>query len=401
MAATPGRQRPGTMLVMTPSHADDASVQDIPVLVPASGSCESETAGSPSLVRQVRRGLDDAASPLGGRRVVALCSGGVDSVVLVDVLASLPRGARPRSLVVLFLDHGLRSDVSAERAAARAVAARHHIAFMEFGASPSDVAAWGDGSPQHDARAWRYEAAAGIAREQGADAVVTGHNADDQLETMLLALVSSGGLGQLAGMQVRRVLAHAGSDGCVETRSVELIRPLLASSRAAIVRHAREHDLAWAEDPSNGSLRYRRNELRHTVVPRLVEIHPGAGRNLERVRRGLAEQATLSDRLLDGLLCLVSRRGDDRGGAALDASQLARLDDGVQRAVLAEWLRRQGLGRGLGERVLRQVQGLIPDGSEDGLVHVRDACVRRDGYLLTFRPVSGAGRSNAETVGSS
>ncbi|MCW2972763.1 MAG: tRNA(Ile)-lysidine synthetase, partial [Thermoleophilia bacterium] len=134
-----------------------------------------------SALRRTRRLLDDAGASLVQRHVLALCSGGIDSVVLVELLARLPRGAAPNSVRVLWLDHGVRVSVDAEFAAARAVAERHGFEVtVERGAI--DTSTHG---VQAAARAWRYAVAARVAAEQGCDVVVAGHTASDQLEGAL------------------------------------------------------------------------------------------------------------------------------------------------------------------------------------------------------------------------
>ncbi|MCB0878573.1 MAG: tRNA lysidine(34) synthetase TilS [Thermoleophilia bacterium] len=202
----------------------------------------------PTAVRRVRRLLDDAGVSLARRRVLALCSGGADSVALVSLLAELPRGAAPARIDVLWLDHALRPDVDDERDAARAAADSVGAAFHER-RSHRDLAADAAGT-EAAARAWRYEQAAGVARTLGCDVVCTGHTASDQLEQAVLALAGvTGRPGDVDAMPVARELPGPPTIG--DDDELLLVRPLLSLDRADVEQHCIERSLAWADDPTN------------------------------------------------------------------------------------------------------------------------------------------------------
>jgi tRNA(Ile)-lysidine synthase TilS/MesJ len=186
----------------------------------------------------VRRTLDDAAISLVGRRVLALCSGGADSVLLVAALGELPRGAAPASIDVLFCDHALRGDIAAERAAARAVAEHVGARMHERRCDRSLLDA--DGGIEAAARTWRLEAAGELAAELGCDVVATGHTASDQVEAALLSIAGvTGRPGELHAMPVARELDEGGA---------LLVRPLLGLDRATSIptrTHATPCATAW------------------------------------------------------------------------------------------------------------------------------------------------------------
>ena len=376
-------------------------VSSLPPTTPSTPSGPAHRAGgivdSPALVattaitarRMVVRLLQDAGCSLTGERVLLLCSGGVDSVTMVELLATLPRGARPEALVVLFMDHGLR-DVAADRAAARGIAARHGLEFVERSASGLAGA-----NVQARARAWRYRVASEVAQAAGCGIAATGHNADDQVETLLYGLVASSGVRALRGMPVVR--RHEGVAGGACEPTLHLVRPLLALSRRAIVEVAQAQGLGWAEDPSNAGRRFQRNRLRHDVVPGLLEAHPGAGANLARTQRLLAGTSAAIDGLAAELLATAC---DDRGGLAVEL--LGRLPGAARDELIAAWLRACGLGRGVTQRSIAQVSALValdapsalaaaggePGGAESASAagsygpsaQLDGACVRRDRY---------------------
>lgn len=332
----------------------------------------ARTAGIESAVRRVRRTLGDAGVSLAGARVLAMCSGGADSVALVALLAGLPRGAAPASVDVLFLDHGLREDTAGERRAAQAAARHAGGRFFERRAD-TDLAAE-PGGLEAAARGWRYDAARATAAEARCGVVATGHTASDQLELALLALV--GVTGRAAGLDAMPVERDL-EDG------LRLVRPLLQLSRAESEEACLAAGLAWCDDPSNADPHaHVRNAVRHRVVPPLLEAHPGAGGALLRA-------AALARESSDARLSLARALIDAWGvTGSLDVRRLAELQPSARRDLLAAWLVASGLGRAVSSRVVASVERLaVPaDAPREASIDLaRSTCVRRDGYDLQIQ----------------
>ena len=200
------------------------------------------------------------------------------------------------------------------------------------------------------ARSRRYAALESVARERGADVVLTAHHADDQVETVLMRIARGTGADGLTAMRSERPLSR-GLPG------VRLVRPLLALPRAALVAYAREHALHWVEDPSNCDPRMLRNALRAQVLPVLDAIAPAFRANLLRT---VAHVAVAAD-------ALRARARVDLLRAALDASDtvrrvdrrgLAGLDRERQAAALRAWCAMLGLRpptQGRLDEMLRQL----------------------------------------------
>jgi tRNA(Ile)-lysidine synthase len=134
-------------------------------------------------------------------------------------------------------------------------------------------------SLEAEARAARYAAL----RAPGADVIALAHHRDDQAETFLLQAARGAGVHGLAAMPSWR-------DG-----KPALWRPLLDFTREEILRYARARNLAWVEDESNADVTYRRNFVRHAILPVLQEAFPGVGKALVRTSRLAAEAAELLD----------------------------------------------------------------------------------------------------------
>ncbi len=200
-----------------------------------------------------------------GERVTVAVSGGLDSVVLLDVLADTADW-HGGVLHVATVDHGIRPD-SPDDAAFVADLARERglpCTVLQLGLGP--------GATHNEARASRYDAVGSIPR----DGVALAHHRDDQAETVLLQLLRGTGSAGLAGMRWKRGA---------------LVRPLLGEPRSALRQHAVERGLRWRDDPSNVDPRHLRNRVRHEVMPLLEALRPGAAATLARAARAVAEDS--------------------------------------------------------------------------------------------------------------
>ena len=188
---------------------------------------------------RVRRAARIAA----GSSVVVATSGGPDSVVLAAVLDRIGR-ADGFDVVLGHVNHGLRASAWQDECVVLALGARLERTVRTVSVDARDDEA--------SLRSARYDALAAVARECGANAVVTAHQAEDQTETVLLALFRGSGLDGLAGMPPRRALAPG----------IDVVRPLLRVTRAELRDELARLALPYALDPSNAEGRYRRNALR-------------------------------------------------------------------------------------------------------------------------------------------
>lgn len=243
------------------------------------------------LERVAAGGLIEPPAPL-----VCMLSGGRDSVCLLD-LAVRHRGAD--AVTALHVDYGLRDESGEDERFCAELCARLGVALeVERPRRPE-----GPGNLQAWARDARYAAAAALAAASRAT-IVTGHTADDQVETILYRLASSPGRRALLGMRAQ--------DG-------RLARPLLATTRAEVTAYCEEHGLAWREDRSNRDPAFARNRVRHGLLPELERVHPAAAANVLRTAELLRAEAELLDAAVDEALA------GGRGGRNTIA--LARLDE--------------------------------------------------------------------------
>jgi tRNA(Ile)-lysidine synthase len=230
--------------------------------------------GEELLGRVEAEGLLSGPGPL-----LAMLSGGRDSVCMLD-LAVRSRGAGAVS--ALHVNYGLREEADEDERHCAELCERLGVRLeVERPRRPE-----GAGNLQAWARETRYGAAARIAAEREAT-ILTGHTADDQVETILYRLASSPSRRALLGMKPQ--------DG-------RLARPLLGTTRAETTAYCEARGLPWRDDPSNEEADFKRNLVRREVIPALAKIHPAAGENVLRTAALLRSEAELLDSLVDAEL---------------------------------------------------------------------------------------------------
>lgn len=193
--------------------------------------------------------------------IVVACSGGADSVALVDLMHRFA-AEHPVIPVVVHVNHKLRGRESTrDEKFVRALCTRRGLPCAVLAAPVSK-----SGNVQAEARRLRYAALAAVAQHIRSPIVLTAHHANDQAETVLLHLLRGGGPATLAGIHERRALA----------RGIALLRPLLHIPRLQIDDYIRSARLRFVSDRSNRSLKYTRNWIRQKVIPLLEQQNPRA-----------------------------------------------------------------------------------------------------------------------------
>jgi tRNA(Ile)-lysidine synthase len=287
--------------------------------------------GDVLLARVEAGGLLAGTEPL-----VVMLSGGRDSVCLVD-LAVRARG--PAAVQALHVNYGLREEADGDERFCAPLCEQLGVS-LEV---ERPRRAQGAGNLQAWAREARYAAATRLAEEAGAT-IVTGHTADDQVETILYRLASSPSRRALLGMRPR--------DG-------RLARPLLGTTRAETTAYCEERGLAWRDDATNEEADYKRNLIRRDLVPELEKIHPAAKENVLRTAALLREEAELLDSLVDAELA-----GGGIEAGTIRHARFAELHPALRRLVLQR-LADNAAGRPVAgaARFADQVAGLSRGGS--------------------------------------
>lgn len=200
-------------------------------------------------------------------RAVLACSGGVDSSALLVLTGIAVRRREVEPFTVVHIDHRTRPEGDAEAEVVERLAARWGLRSIRASVDPA-VASSASTSPEDRLRALRYAALARVASDLGVAAVVTAHTRDDQIETILMRLLSgSGGLAS-SGMTATSTIATTFGD-------IDVHRPLLDITRRELEDVLRRANVLPLIDPTNADRGFRRNAIRHDIVPLLREAFPG------------------------------------------------------------------------------------------------------------------------------
>ena len=188
-------------------------------------------------------------------RVLIALSGGMDSVVLFDLLLKLKDEMGFKILVAHF-DHMIRENSAEDAQFAKELCDKHNIKVYISQGDAVKCAAEEKLSLEAAARKLRHAYIRHAAAQAGADKIAFAHHKNDRAETYLM-----------------RVLRGTGGDGlgCMPERDGLIIRPLLCAQKDEVEHYAKTNGLQWREDETNTDTAYTRNKLRHETIPHLKE----------------------------------------------------------------------------------------------------------------------------------
>lgn len=331
-----------------------------------------------------------------GDRLVVGLSGGIDSVVLLDMLARLAPRLR-FALAALHVNHQLSPNAARWAQFCRALCRARGIPLQV-----TKVAVKRGNSIEAAARDARYA----VFAKQRADYVVLAHNQDDQAETLLLQLLRGAGVKGLAGMSLvgtvrgpstlrlrtRHALLHLAQDERNSQKAVRaelvgirtaarsdarftvppMLRPLLDVPRKKIEAYAKKRKLQWVEDESNADTYFGRNFLRHEVLPVIARRYPSYRHTLSRSAGNLAEAAWLLDELAAADFAAHGREG------ALPVDALRELGWPRAKNVLRYFISRQGISAPPAEHIEEALRQLLTAKADARvLVELQGAELRR------------------------
>lgn len=240
------------------------------------------------VIKSAENSIHEYAMLRPGDHVLVALSGGADSVALLHFLWS-QRERYGITLAAAHVNHGLRGEDSRhDRFFSEGFCQRLGIPFFLL---ETDIAAkareTGEGIEECGRRV-RYAFFESIE----ADKIATAHHLGDQAETILLNLIRGTGLRGLCGIPPVRG---------------KIIRPFIATSREEILEYLTLNHLDWREDLTNASPAYKRNVIRHAVLPKFEELSPAFSENLLRMSRRLTRDADFLDSLAAKVLESVRR----------------------------------------------------------------------------------------------
>ena len=257
-----------------------------------------EDVSAAMLLHRVKRAIDRYGLLEKGDRLIVGVSAGVDSMVLLHLLNAY-REAFHLSLIVAHVNHGLRPEESEREAGlVREESERLGLPFEYGQFNVKEFRKLGGLSPQDAARRIRFHFFYDHLRKHHAQKIVLGHNADDQVETILLRLIRGSGL--------------QGLKGILPIREGRVIRPLLETWRGEIESFAVGEKIPFLLDSSNLKKDYLRNRIRLSLIP-LIErdYQPNFKEILLRTSAILREENDCLERGAEEAFERIVREGKD------------------------------------------------------------------------------------------
>jgi tRNA(Ile)-lysidine synthase len=235
-----------------------------------------------------------------GKYVIAV-SGGIDSVVLLDILAQ----QKNIELIVAHFDHGIRSESVLDAQFVAALADRLGLVY-EIGEGNL-----GPNASEATARKVRYDFLEAVRQKYNASAIITAHHQDDVIETGMINLIRGTGRSGLTSLKNRQ----------------SVIRPLLGVSKEDIKSFAEQANIEWREDSSNTDPKYLRNHVRHLIVPKM------SAKDRELWLQIIEEQKEINQNI-DKEIELILKKGLHKGQLVLGRSWFCKLPHDVAREVI-------------------------------------------------------------------
>lgn len=245
------------------------------------------------------------------KKYIAAISGGVDSMVLLNLLAR-HKDKNNWEIIVAHVDHGIRHDSLLDKELVEKTANLSGLKYESISLGLNQEAS------EDLARTKRYQFLEMLAAKHQADAVITAHHQDDLLETAILNIVRGTGRKGLTSL----------------INNDRRLRPLINYSKAEIIDYAKSNSVMWREDSTNTDPRYLRNYIRLNIMPRL---NTSARSKLINILNDMSGINIELDKELSDLISRQSKPNE------LDRIWFSLLPHALAREVLATWLRQNQL----------------------------------------------------------
>lgn len=243
-----------------------------------------------------------------GKYILAV-SGGVDSVVLLDILAK----RSGLELIVVHVDHGIRPDSINDAEFVKQLAEKYLLPYEQINLD------LGPNASEDLARQKRYEFFNKIKQKHNANTIITAHHQDDVIETCFINLIRG-----------------TGTRGLASLKSGEIERPLLNVTKENILNYAKANILVWQEDSTNNDKNYLRNKVRIDIVPKMS--------NEQRTKiLEIINKAAQINKSLDKEIKAFMYRGLHKGKPVLSRNWFNKLPHDISNEVVRLFLLNNGV----------------------------------------------------------
>lgn len=268
------------------------------------------------MLQKLQNHINNTLPFLKGKKILLAVSGGIDSMVLVDLFSKLDF-----EIGIAHCNFQLRGEESNEdENFVKIQSIKYTIKGYFKSFDTKNYSEEKKISIQQAARELRYNWFKELLEKEGYDYLLTAHHLDDSLETFLINFTRGTGIEGLTG---------------IPEVNGNVIRPLLIFSRDEIENYAKANKIEWREDSSNASDKYFRNKIRHHVVPILKELNPSLLESFENTIKNISGTNTLvKDALNTSFKEIASKKNND---TYFDIEKLIQLEN--YKSYLYEWLK--------------------------------------------------------------
>ena len=320
------------------------------------------------------------------KKILLAVSGGVDSIVLLKLMLSIPTTSRPE-VSIAHINHQLRTEAKDEEQFVKKLADENNIPFYSFVWSKKEHPISGI---EEAARNVRYAFFKKIMTEQNLDVLMTGHHQDDQVETILMKLTRGSILEQLTGIDESQTFAEG-----------KLVRPLLSFEKQELFTFAKQQGLKFMEDESNFESNYTRNRFRNEIIPLLKKENNQFNQHIEQFSVDLKDLLEISKQSIQETYKLVVDVKDDAHVIEIQAYE--KLSSAYQRVLLKQLLNGlyQSNTKGYKKNYIELLMNWILHGEVNTTLDLQsDLIVKKDYHTVSFQKqkTSVEEKDNFETV---
>jgi tRNA(Ile)-lysidine synthase len=268
------------------------------------------------MIQKFKKQVTDNFSFLSKKKLLLATSGGIDSMVMLDLFQKLNY-----DVAIAHCNFQLRGLESfQDQEFIENYASQNNIPFFVAHFDTENFAKDHKLSTQVAARELRYDWFYELLEIEKFDYILTAHHADDNLETFLINLSRASGLEGITG---------------IPEQNEQIIRPLLVFSREEIEAYAKENKINWREDSSNASDKYLRNKIRHHIVPLLKELSPDFLNSFQKTQTYLQEAQAMVDDASEMIYNQVANEKEEM--IYFDLKKLKQLSN--YQSYLYQWLK--------------------------------------------------------------
>lgn len=265
--------------------------------------------------------VQNIKNEIGNNKVVACISTGPDSMVLLTLLE---QALNKNQIIVAHVNHNVRRQSIEEEAFIKEYCENNNLVYKLLSLEPTNS------NFEEYARTKRYEFFIDTAHLFDAKYILTGHNADDQVETILRRMISKSSLKGFAGIEK-----------ISNFKGFKIYRPLLDVSKKDITTYANEQNITYFVDETNDSLQNQRSRIRNLITPLLLEENPNLYDAVKYYSDSLISASNEINHIRDSFIKKYIKFDNDT--IKFNINDLLELTEYMQKEVLFEILKKYNL----------------------------------------------------------